>query len=174
MVMTSKRRKVGSQCESFAQTNPWNQLERGSQFERGRRSWSGVVYKSFLLRRMSRHISNGYVRRWSWVNIREFCEDQRMVWVRKHRPTCRASNVWAHEVVSNVYEYHDTKNESSAVDCRWAVGNTYTHVVLLKIFSTIWKGDRKWRGKTWSVTIIIFCPELNENERNKPIHNFSG
>ena len=42
-------------------------------------------------------------------DIHVFCVDLMMAWVRRLRPIYRASNVWVHEVVSNVYEDHDTK-----------------------------------------------------------------
>lgn len=43
------------------------------------------------------------------VNIHVFYVDLTMVLVRKFHPIYRASNVWVHEVVLNVYEDHDTK-----------------------------------------------------------------
>ena len=113
MVITSIRFEgeisLWSEQLSSTRTHPWNQLERGNQCGRVRRSGSSVVYRFFLLPRTSARISGGYVRRWSMGDIRVSCVDQRMVSVRKRHPVYRASNALAHGVVSSVFEYHDTK-----------------------------------------------------------------
>lgn len=46
------------------------------------------------------------------VNIPVICVDRMMVSERKLLQVYRASNVWVHAVVSNVFECHDTKRRS--------------------------------------------------------------